>query len=113
MEFIFLHKCIKDTATDETILTEQWLIICRRSWTPERTEEIPEELGRMKERRGGVQWGEKRIWDGTCIPEGIGRRENSPHLGKSPQMMGTSIGTEGEHLQLSEESETVCLWCTG
>ena len=64
MEFIFLHKCIKDTATDETILTEQWLIIFRRSWTPERTEEIPEELGRMKERRGGAVGREEDMgWD--------------------------------------------------
>ena len=51
MEFIFLHKCIKDTSTNETILTEHWLNICRRSWTPERTGEIPSELGRMKKRR--------------------------------------------------------------
>lgn len=64
MEFIFLHKCIKDTSTDETILTEHWLIICRRSWTPERREEIPEELGRMKERRGvGVGREEDMGWD--------------------------------------------------
>ena len=37
---------------NETILTEHWLNICRRSWTPDRTGEIPAELGRMKERRG-------------------------------------------------------------
>ena len=27
--------------------------------------------------------------------------------------MGKSVGTEGEHLRLSEESETVGLWQTG
>lgn len=52
MDFSFLHKCIKDTSTNETILTEHWLNICRRSCTPERIGEIPAELGRMKKRRG-------------------------------------------------------------
>ena len=114
MEFIFLHKCIKDTSTNETILTEHWLNICRRSWTPERTGEIPSELGRMKKRREKKKKreSEKRISDGTCTLEGIEGEENFSHLGKSPQMMGTSNGTEGEHLELSEESETACLWHT-
>ena len=89
MEFIFLHKCIKDTSTNETILTEHWLNICRRSWTPERTGEIPSELGRMKKRREKKkerEWEEDIRWD--LHPWGYWRRGKFLTSGEIPSNDG-------------------------
>ena len=35
MEFISLHRCIRNTSIDATILTERRLKTSRRPWTPE------------------------------------------------------------------------------
>ena len=51
MGFISFHKCIKNTFTDGTVLTEHQLNTSRRCWALERTRKIPTYLSRMKERR--------------------------------------------------------------
>lgn len=65
MDFISFHKCIKNTFTDGTVLTEHQLNASRRCWTLERTRKIPTYLRRMKERRKKE---EERKWDGICVP---------------------------------------------
>lgn len=45
------HKCIKNTFTNRTILTEYLLNISRKFQIPKRTRKFPSQLGRMKERR--------------------------------------------------------------
>lgn len=65
MDFISFHKCIKNTFTYGTVLTEHQLNASRRCWTLERTRKIPTYLRRMKERRKKE---EERKWDGICVP---------------------------------------------
>ena len=48
---------------------------------------------------------------GSVLLEGGG--EEVPAPGEAPSLMGKSVGTEGEHLRLSEEGETAGLWQTG
>ena len=41
VEFIYPHKCIKNTFTNGKILTEHQLNTSRRAQTPKRTRKIP------------------------------------------------------------------------
>lgn len=51
-EFISPHKCIKNTATIRTILTERLRKASRGPWTPERTNKIPTGgAGQKRERK--------------------------------------------------------------
>ena len=51
MELISLHKRIKNTSANVTILTEPPQKISRGPETPKRTRRIPAERGRSRERR--------------------------------------------------------------
>ena len=64
-EFISPHKCIKNTATNGTILTEHLRKASRGPWTPERTNKIP---------------------------TGAEGKEKVPHLGKPPHQQGDQQG---------------------
>lgn len=50
VELVSPQKCIKNTFTNGTVLTEPLLNICGRHWTPKRIRKIPLKPGRMKER---------------------------------------------------------------
>ena len=41
VEFNFPHKCIKNTSTNGTIITENLLNISRGPWTSKKTRKIP------------------------------------------------------------------------
>ena len=64
MDFISFHKCIKNTFTYGTVLTEHQLSASRRCWTLERTRKIPTELGKTKGVGKEGKRGEEVGWEG-------------------------------------------------
>ena len=51
MKFVAPDKCVKNTSTNGTVLTEHLLNVRGRLWTPKRTGKMPLQLTRMKDQR--------------------------------------------------------------
>lgn len=103
MEFISPHKCIKNTATNGTILTEHLQKASRGPWTPERTNKIPTGgAGQKKERkRTGSRTGPALLGRGEELKEKIKSR---PGEARSPA--GRSAGAEKELWGLQRSAAT-------
>ena len=108
MEFTSPHKYIKNTSTNETILTEHLLNTSGEPQTPKRTRKIPTQLGRMKERKKRGNGTRPAPLAGGAIGE-----ERFPHSGKPPhRWRGDQLGQRGGFGD-SEESAASGLWQAG
>lgn len=80
MKFVAPDKCVKNTSTNGTVLTEHLLNVRGRLWTPKRTGKMPLQLTRMKDQRKKKrnQTKDSQPW---WEAEGEGK---SPHSDKFP-----------------------------
>ena len=71
-KFVAPDKCVKNTPTNETVLTEHLLNVSGRLWTPKRTGKMPLQPSRMKEQRKKKR-NQKKDWQSWWEAEGEGR----------------------------------------
>ena len=79
-KFVAPDKCVKNTPTNETVLTEHLLNVSGRLWTPKRTGKMPLQPSRMKEQRKKKR-NQKKDWQSWWEAEGEWK---SPHSNRFP-----------------------------
>ena len=105
MEFISPHKCIKNTSTKETVLTEHLLNISGRLWTPKKKQEnYPHNKVGQKKGKGNQK--------GSATLMGSWRWEEFPTLRKIPSQWGNQLGQK-EILMGLKENAADSLWKAG
>ena len=110
VEYISLHRCIKNTSTDGTVLAEHQRTLA---------EDLEHWKGQWRFLHNRVGWkkeGRKKRRGCTTGPVPLGEswsRGEFPTSGETLSPMGKSVGTERKHLRQSEEGEAAGLWQTG